>query len=217
MARMASMACLITALLALGGCSRKAPASPGANGDAVKGTEKATEKAEATPRIAAHVAAQLDVDASTVVVEPLADAEVPGLTVFTARVPSPKKGRPGRHVYGVASDTEVITDRARATTRVLDAWDYGPERSVPPEKVARVFGVLQGGSRDPTEALLTPQHIAAMGAHLEDGLFVPREAEVEGRPAVEYWITGGEVPVRKTTAVIGPDRSVRFSIEEKWD
>lgn len=192
--------------VAFGGCSRAAPENTA--------TDKGGDVVDR--QIAAHVGETLDVSAASVIVEVVKDAGVPGVTVFTARVPAEKKGRPPRHLYGVVAGGEVVTDRDAAMKRVLDAWDYGPKRTAPPGAVARVFGVLQGGSRDPTAALVTEAELKSVAAELQDGLFVPREIEVEGEPAVEYWVTSSEVPLRRTTAVIGAGRAVRLSVEQKW-
>lgn len=200
---------LVAALVGavFGGCSRAGPAPE----------TKATEGGEVVDRqIAAHVGEKLGVSAADVIVEVMKDAGVPGVVVFTARVPAEKKGRPPRHLYGVVAGGEVVTERDAAMKRVLDAWDYGPKRAVPPAAVARVFGVLQGASRDPTAALVTEGELTSVAAELQSGLFPPREIEVEGQPAVEYWVTASEVPLRRTTAVIGPDRAVKLSVEEKW-
>lgn len=167
-------------------------------------------------QIAAHVAAKLDVSAGSVVVEPVAGADVPGVTVFTARVPASAKGRPPRHVFGVAAGGDVISEQGPAMARVMTAWDYGPKRTVPPAAVARVLGVLQGSSKDPTGALLSEADLKSVAEELQAGLFVPREIEVDGKPAVEYWVTSSEVPLRRTVAVVNSDRTVSITVEQKW-
>lgn len=77
-----------------------------------------------------HVAKQMSVPAGEVEVTILADADVPGLAVFSMYIAPPQKGRPGRHIYDVAAGSTVETDRAAAQKMVLDAWSYGPERAV---------------------------------------------------------------------------------------
>jgi hypothetical protein len=168
-------------------------------------------------RIQKEVAKRLDASANEVEVTLFEEAQVPGMTVFRAYVPPPKPGRPGRYSYGVIKGDIVELDRKKATTMVLEAWGYGPERAVPPERVALVLGVFAGGSREPADALLTQAHLDAMSEKQRKVIFLPREATVDGKPAIEYWATSGEVPLWKATAVIHPDRTVETSIEEFWD
>lgn len=180
-------------------------------------TEASSEASNVDTRIQDDVAKRLGVSASEVEVTVFKEAEVPGMTVFRAYVPSPKPGRPGRYSYGVVKGNTVESDRKKTTTMVLEAWNYGPERTVPPERVALVLGVFEGGSREPADALVTQAQIDAMREEQKKVLFLPRETTVDGKPAVEYWATSGEVPLWKTTAVINPDRTVQLTREEFWD
>ena len=168
-------------------------------------------------RIKEHIAERLDASASDVEVTLFEDADVPGMTVFRAYVPSARRGRPGRYSYGVVEGATIESDRKKATTMVLEAWNYGPERTVPPERVALVLGLFEGGSREPADAFLTQAQIDDMREEQQELMFLPRETTVDGKPAVEYWAASSEVPLWKTTAVIEPDRTVTLSKEEVWD
>ncbi len=105
--------------------------------------------------------------------------------------------------------TEASSVASNVDTRIQD--------DVPPERVAVVLGVFEGGSREPADALVTQAQIDAMGEEQKKVIFLPRETTVDGKPAVEYWATSGEVPLWKSTAVIHPDRTVQLSRREFWD
>nr|AYM53882.1 hypothetical protein [Kofleria flava] len=194
-----------------------ASASARPEGNNAANNEASSEAGNVDKRIQEEVAKRLDASASEVEVTTFKEAEVPGMTVFRAYVPSPKAGRPGRFSYGVVKGNTIESDRKKATTMVLEAWNYGPGRTVPPERVALVLGVFEGGSREPADALVTQAQVDAMSETQKKVIFLPREATVDGKPAVEYWATSGEVPLWKTTAVINPDRTVQTSREEFWD
>lgn len=197
------------------GETASATARPGPGSD--PSSDPSSEAGNVEKRIQEEVAKRLDASASEVEVTVFKEAEVPGMTVFRAYVPSPKAGRPGRFSNGVVKGDAVETDRKKATAMVLEAWSYGPERTVPPERVALVLGVFEGGSREPADALVTQAQIDAMSETQKKVIFLPRETTVDGKPAIEYWATSGEVPLWKTTAVIHPDRTVQTSREEFWD
>jgi hypothetical protein len=207
---------LVAATLAAA-CSGNNKPAPGETASPSARAEASSEAGNVDKRIQDDVAKRLGVSAAEVEVTVFQEAEVPGMTVFRAYVPSPKPGRPGRYSYGVVKGDAVESDRKKATTMVLEAWGYGPERTVPPERVALVLGVLEGGSREPADALVTQAQIDAMSETQKKVIFLPRETTVDGKPAVEYWATSGEVPLWKTTAVIQPDRTVQLSREELWD
>jgi hypothetical protein len=207
--------CALLAGLLIVSCKSGTQASPG--GGAGKSETSHTGQADVESKIKKHIADKMSVPADTVEVTILEDADVPGIVVFSTYVAPPKKGRPGRHAYGVVAGDTVESDHDRARTLVLDAWNYIPERTVPAEKVARVLGLLEGKSREPAEPILLQKHIDAMSEHQKKVLFLPREATVDGTPAVQYWMTSGDVPLWLSTAVIGPDRKVTIKKEEHWE
>lgn len=196
---------IAVALVAYLGCSRKAPAY--GNGDKGGGEVSADQIAE-------HVADTLDVSKSSVEVEVKKTPEVPGLTVFTAHVPSAKPGRPGRYQYGVAGDGEITTDSGAAIQRVMRALDYRAGNQMPPAQAAELLAHFQGGSRDPTWAVSAQGDIDALAEGDRAGLKLPRALEIGGQPAIEYWITSSERPPRKVQAVVAPDFRVRYQFVE---
>ncbi len=198
-----------TALVAYLGCSRKAPAY----GKGDKGGGEVSV-AQIKDQITEHVADALDVSASAVEVELVKTPEVPGLTVFTAHIPSAKPGRPGRYRYGVAGDGEVTTDSGAAVRRVMRALDYRAGNQMPPAQVAELLAHFQGGSRDPAWAVSTQADIDALAEGDRAGLTLPRALAIGGLPAIEYWITSSERPPRKVQAVVEADFSVRYQIVE---
>lgn len=207
---------LLGAALAVA-CSGGKNRASGEPASAASGKETSSKANDVEQRIKDHIAERLNVSASDVEVSLFDEANVPGMTVFRAYVPSPKEGRPGRYSYGVVAGDTIESDRKKATTMVLDAWSYGPERTVPPERVALVLGLFEGGSREPADAFVTQAQIDEMREEQKAVMFLPRETTVDGKPAVEYWAASGEVPLWKTTAVIEPDRTVTLSKEERWD
>lgn len=198
-------------------CSGNKNNTAGETASAAARQELGSKADSVEQRIKDFVAKQLDVSSADVEVSIFEEADVPGMTVFRAYIPSLKAGRPGRYSYGVVAGDTIEADRKKATTMVIDAWDYGPERTVPPERVALVLGVFEGGSREPADAFLTQAQIDQMREEQRKVMFLPRETTVNGKLAVEYWAASSEVPLWKTTAVINPDRTVELSIEEFWD
>jgi hypothetical protein len=135
-----------------------------------------------------ELAHQLDAKPSELEVTILTDANVPGVTVFTVYAPPPERGENGTYGYGVVHDGRVVTNRSEAMNIVARAWGYGPKRTVPPEKVALVFGTLEGRLGDEADPLVKQRMIDRMSPERRQGVFLPRETEVDGDPAVEYWV-----------------------------
>ncbi len=120
------------------------------------------------------VAVRVEAAPGEVLVE-LTEADVPGLTVFTAHI-----GR--RSTAGVWDGTVVELDPELAVQRVADAWGYGPDRGVPAVEVAEVIGVLEG---HPGAAFLDQEALELGGD--PSTMHVPEEVVVDGAPGVRFW------------------------------
>jgi hypothetical protein len=157
------------------------------NGGAAHGPKEVNVAAD-EDLIRKELAPQLDARPSELEVTILAGADVPGVTVFTVYAKPPEEGENGTYGYGVVHDGRVVTDRGEAMNIVSRAWGYGPKRTVPPEKVALVFGTLEGRPGDEAVPLVKQRLIDRLSAERRQGVFLPRETEVDGHPAVEYWV-----------------------------
>lgn len=166
---------------------------------------------EQTRIITAAVAERMGVQPGVIKVE-FPNATVPGLAVFKAIVTS---AQPVAYSVGVVHQGEVITDRADALKRVVAAWGYGARRTVPVVQVAAVFGALEV-SDQAWRPILTREQIDAMSSRRRQMVFLPREATVDGKPAVQYWVKSVKPPLSLTTAIIEPDGSVTMDRQEHW-
>jgi len=139
---------------------------------------------------------------------------VPGTVVFRGKQPS-KKGRRGSFVVGVVTSDCVTLGRDAAIARILKAWGYGANRTMLPEKVARVIGFIEGDQWYPAKPMLDATAIRWATEEWKPLLFPPRDATLEGHPAVEWWVNFAVVentPPQLTRAqlIVMPDGSTKL-------
>lgn len=227
------VACLAVSTLALGGCGNKqasnekppsiedtgveAPTTSGAH-DATAGPsggESSMSAAEGdTALIQAYFAKEFKVDPADVKVRIDKAVAVPGITLFSAQ-PDPKKVRNQSSQKGILEGGAVYFE-TEAMSRVLKAWKYGPERTVPAADFARVMAFLHSRSHRVTTYLnqasvdrvrptLHPGHAAAIAP--------PKELMVDGLPAVQYSLKSGDrgmPPFSVVTAIVKPDYQIEL-------
>lgn len=209
--------------LCLGACDRNGANSGAKSVDPnakkqPKGQEKGSGGAATEPDVQADqkaiektVAKLMSASAGDVKIE-FPTVAVPGMAVFKARVTSMD---PIPYVVGVVHQGKVITDNADALKRVVAAWGYGAERTVPVDQVAAIFGILEGAD-DAWRPIISAGDLDVMSAKRKEIMFLPRESTIDGKPAVQYWVKSAEPPLWMTTAVIQPDGSVAIDKQEHW-
>lgn len=193
-----------------------APADPAARAGAPSGTTKGpTQMADTDADIAlvqGAIAKEIKVSPSDVQVEPL-DVSIPGITAFTATVPPAKAGR-GVIRTGIVQGGAIYTE-TEAMSRVARAWDYGAKRTVPPETVAQVFGALHSATAE-SQPFIDDDTIKAYkrisGPKRAAAIAMPKEATVDGHPAVVYCLTSSSrgTPFSVVTAIVKPDFKVEI-------
>jgi hypothetical protein len=212
----------LVALLALalgfvvGGCDRNGAGKTSAAGapgpGEVSPAPSSSSESDVEKRISNAVAKLLQVKPAAVEVELIEDVEVPGLTVFKARATIADDVA---YSVGVVQGDQVVTDQQQALNLVAKAWKYGRQRTVPADQVAAVFGVLEGAEQA-WMPIVNADQLEPMSEDRKKLMFLPRETEVDGKPAVQYWVTSAEPPLWLTTAVIDDHGAVSLSTEEHW-
>jgi hypothetical protein len=150
------------------------------------------------------VAKSADVPADNLEVKLLEHADVPGVTVFRCRIIS-KHGHRGGFLVGVAQKGRVELDDDKTVNLVIAAWGYGKKRTVTPVAVARVIGFLEG-TTEPAYPVLEQADVEALpNAAWKPHVYLPREAVVDGLPAVEYWNRDGRPPLWRAQLIIKED------------
>jgi hypothetical protein len=180
-------------------------AAAGCGGMAAAGESMVTGK-----WIEAEVAKSEKLSAENLEATLLPHAEVPGVTPFRCRVKS-KSGRRGGFIVGVVHDGKLELDNDRAIELVIAAWHYGEKRTATPVQVARVIGFLEG-EMEPAYPVLTAEDIEALvDPRWKPLVFLPREAVIDGAPAVEYWNRDGRPPLWLAQLVVKPGGKVELS------
>jgi len=126
--------------------------------------------------------------------------EVPGLLVFSAY----DTGRQGRQVTGVFDGHTIERDFRTNFERVLTALGLDDSQRVSPTVVAQTIGMLEG---DPGTPIVDPDALHLLRPDV--GYFLPRYATIDGRTAVEYWVSSRMAPWR-TSIVVGPDHTYEY-------
>jgi hypothetical protein len=177
----------------------------GCGGMAVAGESMVTGK-----WIESEVAKSEKLSAENLEATVLPHADVPGVTPFRCRVKS-KSGRRGGFIVGVVHNGKLELDTDRAIELVITAWHYGAKRTVTPVQVARVIGFLEG-EMEPAYPVLSSEDIEALADPLwKPIVFLPREATIDGAPAVEYWNRDGRPPLWLAQLVVKPGGKVELS------
>jgi hypothetical protein len=144
----------------------------------------------------AAVVARLGGEESTAFIE-VCPVEVPGLVVFAAH-----QGR--RSTAGLWDGVAIDLDPDAGIQRVTEAWAYGPGRTVAARDVAYAIGVLEGHPGSP----FLDQAAIDLGGDVR--MRPPREVEVDGAPAVEFWSKSGRLsPYRASYVVVDGRAEVR--------
>lgn len=197
----------LTSILLLTACSRAEPAPevvPPAPAPAVQ--EDPLEPA----RLA--VAERLGVPPTAVAVDEVARGKVPGVVVFVGFKVFDDGAR-ARATPGVLIDGRAELDLDAARRAVAKAWGYGPERPVDAATVASVYAHLQA-TDEAVNPLTKQRHIDRVHSRWRDQVFLPREVEVDGAPAVEFWVQSAEPPLWMNTVVFGADGAVTMGSKE---
>ena len=126
--------------------------------------------------------------------------DVPGLLVFSAY----DTGRQGRQVTGVFDGRTIERDFRTNFDRVLVALGVDDSQRVPPTVVAKAIGMLEG---DPGVPIVDPDALHLLRPDV--GYFLPRYTTIDGRTAVEYWVSSRMAPWR-TSIVVGPDHTYEY-------
>jgi hypothetical protein len=140
---------------------------------------------------------------------------IPGITVFSASVDPRKAGRAITRTGAVEGGTIYV--EAEAMSRVARAWGYGAKRTVPATTVAQVFAELHD-ARNGSSTYLDDDTLAAFkkvaGPRRGAAMALPKEATVDGNPAVVYCVTTGRraSPFNVVTAIIKPDFQVELRV-----
>lgn len=158
------------------------------------------------------IAKEIKVSPNDVQVQPL-EVSIPGITAFTATVHPAKAGR-GVTRTGIVQGGAIYTE-TEAMSRVARAWDYGAKRTVPPETVAEVFGRLHSATAESSpfiddDTVQTYKRVS--GPKRAAAITVPKEATVDGHPAVVYCLTSSSrgTPFSVVTAIVKPDFQVEI-------
>jgi hypothetical protein len=211
---------LLLMALWLAACSNTvvaAPAAPaGGSAAAIKTNGKGTAQMASTEQDLAVVqralAHELKVAEGDIKVRPI-DVSVPGITVFTASVNPAKAGRPVTRT-GIVEGGAIYTE-TDAMSRVARAWHYGAKRSVPPATVAQVFSTLHNATAESSTFLdddTVETYKKVSGPKRAAAVALPKEATVEGQPAVVYSLTSSArgTPFSVVTAIVKPDGKVEL-------
>jgi hypothetical protein len=199
----------------LAACSNTAvaaPGAPGANKANAKGTAQMASTEQDIAVVQRTIAQELQVAAGDIKVRPV-NVSVPGITVFSASV---NPGKAGRHVTrtGIVEGGTIYTE-TDAMSRVVRAWHYGAKRTVPPEAVAQVFSVLHNATAESSAFIdedTVQTYKTVSGPKRAAAAAMPREATVDGHPAVVYCLTSSArgTPFSVVTAVVSPDGKVEL-------
>jgi hypothetical protein len=176
----------VLAVLAAGGCSRDSSESRAEGVSVDEESLKAALKKEF----------KFSPDDTRITVAP----DVPGLLVFSAY----DTGRQGRQVTGVFDGRTIERDFRTNFDRVLVALGVDDSQRVPPTVVAKAIGMLEG---DPGVPIVDPDALHLLRPDV--GYFLPRYTTIDGRTAVEYWVSSRMAPWR-TSIVVGPDHTYEY-------
>jgi hypothetical protein len=155
-----------------------------------------------------------DLEPGAVQLEVFEDVDVPGHVVFRA-FHYDEDDIPADWASGALDAQGVVWGADASIAKVLDAWGYGPTRTKTPAEVAAAAGFLEVDNEE-TTPFLRAEDWSHVKAAWQASLEVPKEAEVDGQPAVVYWNSSAEPPLWRTTLVVGPD-GPRRTVESIWD
>ena len=184
-----------------------------AKGDtAKKGQGSATlDTQEAMNRATQAVASAFGSEASDVKAKELTHIKVPGLALFRMTYDAA-----GRYINVVVTPDAVHIKPPGSIAAVIKAWGYGEKRTVSAKEFAKAVGILET-QYEVGNVLSEQYNIDDVKKAWRQHLFLPREAEVDGKPAVEYWMEAGEPPLWQSTIIIDKDGSFEHKTQEIWD
>lgn len=149
-------------------------------------------------------------------IKTLDDPNVPHTIVFWSRARS-QGGRPGSYIVGIVNHGKLLSGFESTAPIVAKELHYGAARTLSAASMARLLGWLEG-RLEPTQTIVSNEQIQRLRPDWREFVYLPRDAVVNGQPALEYWVEGrGESPLWESRAVFGPDGSVSLSIKEIWD
>ncbi len=187
------------------------------NAESAPMTKPDTDAESLTNQISGHIAGETNIAAADLAVTLHDSVAVPDVAVFSVRQTSgPARERLYRS--GVVHKGQVILDQRQAMEIVVRAWQYGAKRTVSAVDFATVVGFLEG-FRTEARPLVDNDDLAFFKRterpEYAKAAFLPREATIEGRPAVQYCNRSeSRVPFWITTAVIKADNTLDISVEQ---
>jgi hypothetical protein len=159
---------------------------------------------------------------SGVEVELLDEDDLPDAVLFVASMTT-QRGRRGTgpddrempSAYGIYDGQKVIAETAAAQAFAARAWGYGPDRTVPPDHVARVFGFLESSSGSPAFAIYDQEDLEDLPSKIRKQVALPAETMVGGKPAVVYYVKERKAAsFWRSTAVFAGGGAVEVKREE---
>ncbi len=113
--------------------------------------------------------------------------EIPGMVLYTGTSDPARRG--WWHV-GLLDDLSGQELPAPHGRKVLEAWNYGPSRTVSAVDVATVMSLLLASDEDPG-LLRRSKQIERMRPDLQQKAFAPREVVADGLIGVQWWDNSG--------------------------
>ena len=207
--------CVLHAVLLSAACGKAPQPRAEPAGPPISNTKGAVHMASTEEDIALvqrTIAQELKIEAADVKVRPV-PVTVPGITVFTASVHPAKAGR-GVTRTGIVEGGAIYTE-TEAMSRVARAWGYGAQRTVPAATVAQVFGALHSATAESSAFIdedTVDTYKRVSGPKRAAAVAMPKEATVDGNPAVVYCITSSSrsIPFSVVTAIVKPDGKVEL-------
>ena len=146
--------------------------------------------------------------------QPLPD----GLTLVRVRQETQKRSRrrPKRSI-GLVQDGRFLMNWADCTQALLKAWNYGPNRTVSPEEFATVTDQFHNRFAD------SPVVLKEGASERFPLLKAPTETEIDGLPAVVYWVNStpeiGDYGQQysRLTVIVGADYEPTLRTERYHD
>ena len=97
----------------------------------------------------------------------------------------------GRWHVGLLDDLSCLALPQPLGRKVLEAWSYGPRRTVPAADVAGVFAYLLAVDEDPN-LLRRDKQVSRLREALQAKAFAPRDVVADGLIGVQWWDNTGQ-------------------------
>ncbi len=125
------------------------------------------------------------------------------------------KGDMPRWVVGALTAEGPVWGTKDALEAAFAAWGYTGPGSKPAVDAARIAGFLEGSGEE-TTPMLTEDDWSFASERWATSLHVPKETEVGGHPALQFWISSAEPPFSRVTLVFTPE-GIKRDLEAIWD